>query len=307
MEINSPFERHRLHPERHRLSPLRHEFQPESNLVELSADTHPAEAHEKKTTLGARLKKAASGIIAIIAVEQAAPHLPDLGPAPAVIQTMDKPQTQASAAQQLARPQAQTTGHLDLTPYATAFELPHLAGVDQPAYFLSFPNEISDPIDRIVASISSAQPQPVSPVEAGGLKEVLHQVYHDVIDLLHDHEKVAHVIAEAIVSKAAAAAIEELPECVSAILIALGLKKRKTKEATPSLDQTTADLEKINELYVEGVPLVLAVVQNRLGITAARVRAALQAGLYVEEWQPAGVSLIELLPPTPSAAPENPA
>jgi hypothetical protein len=307
MEIKSPFEGDRLHPERHRLSRLRPEFQPESNLVEPSADTHPAEAHEKKTTLGARLKKAASGIIAIIAVEQAAPHLPDFGPATAVIQTMDKPQTQASAAQQLAQPQAQTIGHSDLTPYATPFELPHRAGVDPPAYFLAFPNETSDPIDRIVASISSAQLQPVSTVEAGALKGVLHQVYHDVIDLLHDHEKVAHVIAEAIVSKAAAAAIEELPECVSAILIALGLKKRKNKEATPSLDQTTTDLEKINELYFEGVPLTLPAVQRRLGITAVRAHAALQAGLYVEEWQPAGVSLIELQPSTPSAASENPA
>jgi hypothetical protein len=310
MKIVSPFEGHRL-------SPLRPQFQP---VVEPPAAAHPAESHEKKTPLAERLKRVASGIIATIAVEQGATLLASSGPAPAIAQTIDTSQTKAPA-QQPAHLQ-QTTGLSDRYPtpiklfeWSGPTPVLHFTSADQPEFVvgtalpgggLLFPNgsllqTSNDPIDRIVTSISAAQPQPVPPTEAGELKKALDLVYHDIIDVLQNHEKMAQIIAEASVSKTVELAIEKLPECASAILITLGLKKRKNKEATPSLEQTTADLERINGLYVEGVPLTMAAVQSHLGISAARARAALQAGLYMEEWHPVGVSLVE--PPTNQAAP----
>lgn len=272
--------------------------------------------YEDKTTLAHRLRKAAAGILAAIAVEQGATYVPPPVTPPGIVQSMNNQAAPAAAAVQAAKfhlPGSYRVGSPNPfgmpagLPGATAFkptvryardEGIALWGESHPFGGVAFADgsvlqTSNDPVERVVSSVSAAQSSPVPSPEASAVKETLQETYKDVVAELHDHEKVAQVIADAMVSKAVEAAIDRLPELAGSVLIALGVKKRKNKETTPSLDQTADDLEKINELYAEGVPLTTANIQRLSGFSLARIRAAMQAGLYVEEWHPAGLSYIE--------------
>lgn len=57
-------------------------------------------SHEEKSHWADRWKKAAAGIMTMIAVEQGIPSLPDFGPGPVIVQTMDTVQPPQAATQQ---------------------------------------------------------------------------------------------------------------------------------------------------------------------------------------------------------------
>jgi len=290
MEVKSPFVSDQPGP-----------VEPEPRIrADALVVTDVAAAPEKKLSFGERLKLAAGSIATLIAVEHAAPHLPDSGPSPAISQIMGTSVTPVTSQPEPSPPEARTAGFLPSEPVSLTGVLHPGGGVALPDG--SFIQTSNDPIDRMVTSISAAQPAPLQPPAASALGDTLRIGYRDVIDELQDHEKVAQIIADAILSKAVESAIEKLPELAGSVLVALVLNKRKNKEATPALDQIAEDLDAINDLYAEGVPLTTATVQRRLGISAARVRAAMQVGLYVEEWHPAGKSLADVRPAAPAAS-----
>lgn len=231
----------------------------------------------------------------MLAVQQGMAQAPPPPPnIPVMVQTLDTPESAAARAQRLAE-QAAVSAPFFRTPAEYPGPEAYAGGWTfaprSPDIWRMAP-AAGDPLGSIAGDILPAQP----PAEAPAVKETLAQVYHDVVDELHNHEKMAEVLAEALVSKAVEEAIDKAPEFAACVLVAIGRKKRKKKEATASLDTVAEDLDRINELYATGVPVTVDEIQRRLGISSDRARAALRAGLYtgrvVVEWHPAGVSAI---------------